>query len=56
MNGSTRSFHYPFRSLFAAYAAGGAGAALSLGILAFVEPAPAAGAVLAAAALLFSVY
>lgn len=56
MTGSARSFHYPVRSLLAAYAAGGAGAALSLGILALAEPAPAAGVVSAAAALLFSVY
>ena len=52
----TRSFHYPVRALLAAYAAGGAGTALSLGVLAFAEPAPAAGGATAAVALLFSVY
>ena len=49
-------FRYAFRALAADYLGGGAGLALTLGVVVFARPAvPAAGA-LAAAALLFFVY
>lgn len=52
----TRSFHYSLRSLSADYAGSAIGLALSLGLLALVQPAPAVAWVLAAAAALFLVY
>ncbi len=53
MNGS---FRYPLRFLAFDYAGGGVGLALSLGLLAFAQPAAPVAWVLAAAGALFLVY
>ena len=52
----SRVFRYPARALAAEYARAAVGAALFLGALAWLEPAPVVGGMLAAAAALFLVY